>query len=542
MDTVPALDVDLCDKCHSSVSLHAYGSFYPHDGSRASTIPPTTSAQDFQPEVDDLAIVNTEIGRLDKALKALRSYQASLTSYIEERRTYFRPSPVRALPTELLNFIFSLACDSVQPEYYKTPLHISQTCFRWHEISLSLPHIWSNLYADPHGDRLYQLYLSRSGNAAISLRVHQHGPHELADPGTDHIVDIDKQGPFYIDSDEEEYSIHLEFISSIHIFATRWRHLELQMTYRYLELFITRFEREEEAHDRLYSLESLTLAIDYASNPGSGWEFPNTFFFAKNLRKVTLRDHDWGSLLRLRHCFAWENITHFSTTTADCANFFVLSSILGAKSDVTLVLDGATMISRRCTINVTTLVLCPYLWSKGLEDLFLKCSMPVLRSLEISETTSSLTFTATEWVDLLLHLPRFLIVSKCPLEHFKIEMHRSGHRGDLWDNLKGTLENAPSLKRLEVVEGDARLLTEELFDQILLDAAHLCKLQSMVLVWREAKRIPVDRLDRMLLLRFDQRAASSVVIGVRDGGTVGESILRSMLQHRNSGGGHIALW
>ncbi|KAJ7744641.1 hypothetical protein B0H16DRAFT_1857427 [Mycena metata] len=104
----------------------------------------------------ELARYTTEIQTLEETLAKLKSERALLESYAHECRSIF--SPARRLPTELLVEIFDLcspdfnSVNTVEQEenrLAKTYLfHISRVCYRWHDIIMNSPKLWSTITVD----------------------------------------------------------------------------------------------------------------------------------------------------------------------------------------------------------------------------------------------------------------------------------------------------------------------------------------------------------------------------------------------------------
>ncbi|KAF9032123.1 hypothetical protein BDZ89DRAFT_1131499 [Hymenopellis radicata] len=86
------------------------------------------------PSQDDVQIAQTTA-----KLNALKERHAHLLRHTTQSHAYVAPSPIRQLPTEILQLIFIEACTSYKRYEYKLPLNISWTCWKWRQIALATP-------------------------------------------------------------------------------------------------------------------------------------------------------------------------------------------------------------------------------------------------------------------------------------------------------------------------------------------------------------------------------------------------------------------
>ncbi|KAK7059124.1 hypothetical protein VNI00_001750 [Paramarasmius palmivorus] len=110
-------------------------------------------------------------------------------------------SPINYLPTEIISSIFELLCEEnpLDPYIRAPAMTISAVCYRWRQIALSMPALWSSLDIDfddlnpgegARMSRTVQMFMERSQFHPLKLRLHcsyYHKQQEIIDP-TLHIL------------------------------------------------------------------------------------------------------------------------------------------------------------------------------------------------------------------------------------------------------------------------------------------------------------------------------------------------------------------
>ncbi len=133
--------VELCPKCHSFMPLTSYSLPLAETASRGYINPSQNDVSIIESlltaPVVQIYQVAAEILRVEALLATLKRHHTHLEMHIQRTRVYVKPSPIRELPTEILDLIFSAACVSFEAADYKTPLNISLVCSKWRDITLS---------------------------------------------------------------------------------------------------------------------------------------------------------------------------------------------------------------------------------------------------------------------------------------------------------------------------------------------------------------------------------------------------------------------
>ncbi|KAF5371128.1 hypothetical protein D9758_004195 [Tetrapyrgos nigripes] len=184
----------LCPKCHASLVT--------------GKIPPSSSAKILlrsKHALSETEIVQTkclidnaqldlerfdeEIASLSGILEDLKKKRAILSEYKDEHSSLF--APVRKLPIEIFNEIFTIVClsegarslsittaDDNQSKVFPQSLFLAQTCSLWRSILLQNHRLWSHLRVDlscgesSHDYRpLLQSYIDRSKPASLTVEL-----------------------------------------------------------------------------------------------------------------------------------------------------------------------------------------------------------------------------------------------------------------------------------------------------------------------------------------------------------------------------------
>ena len=112
------------------------------------------SSADVSPLVDALNSLKVEISQMESVLAAMRSAAVVLTKRVDEHRSL--AAPIRRLPVEVLESIFSVVCAPVtnilqirsRSKYimqrsHRRPFHLAGVCTVWRAIMLASPPYWS---------------------------------------------------------------------------------------------------------------------------------------------------------------------------------------------------------------------------------------------------------------------------------------------------------------------------------------------------------------------------------------------------------------
>ncbi|KAF9032111.1 hypothetical protein BDZ89DRAFT_1111574 [Hymenopellis radicata] len=201
----------------------------------------------------ELVDLETEIAQTTAKLNALKKRRAHLLRHTTQGHAYIAPSPIRQLPTEILQLIFIEACTSYQRYEYDLPLDISWTCWKWRQVALATPAIWTNIYFGGHKwYHLFDVYARRSRGLPLSVKIkvpYQRRPSE-SDAGE-------------WDEYEETYDYHVEIMVEVFSTYRRWRDVELHLGMEDLQLLdVCAFDSDLEKEGPLEELESVTLGIE----------------------------------------------------------------------------------------------------------------------------------------------------------------------------------------------------------------------------------------------------------------------------------------
>ncbi|KAK7024981.1 F-box domain-containing protein [Favolaschia claudopus] len=141
----------------------------------------TAIVQDVLSKLDhDLAILDDELSTLQARIESSRARRTSLLDYRIRLRSI--TSPLRRMPTELLQDIFSWSLPSVDNrgvQLRQSPWLLTHVCSHWRAVSLSMPSLWSLVRLNytigdaqrPRSRLLIELQLQR----AQRLKIHFYG-------------------------------------------------------------------------------------------------------------------------------------------------------------------------------------------------------------------------------------------------------------------------------------------------------------------------------------------------------------------------------
>ncbi|KAK7054970.1 hypothetical protein VNI00_003433 [Paramarasmius palmivorus] len=124
------------------------------------------------------------------AENTIRYYEAEIAQLLAQRQRFVRRaercrsllSPVKNIPPEILSLIFEFYCQKniLLPDTLSPASTLCAVCYRWQQIALSIPRLWSSLDIDfsswgtRHGSRLartIQAFMERSKTNPLTLRL-----------------------------------------------------------------------------------------------------------------------------------------------------------------------------------------------------------------------------------------------------------------------------------------------------------------------------------------------------------------------------------
>ncbi len=542
MNTV--VDLELCPNCCTSIPITSYASPFDSVLSRAHYNPSGNDITTIERHLGDprteIALVALEIQRVDSILQTLKNHHVFLEKHISQNLHFLHPSPIRQMPTEVLNIIFSAACTSVERSEYKTPLSISLVCSKWRAIAISTPELWTRIYVGPdrYAPDLFQHFLGQCGSTlSFDIKIDK----------------AYKERPIARDSVvyEDSYEHHVAGLADVYRTYRRWRTVELHMHVNDLALMnvhITPFELE--GSDPLGCLESVTLKLEGCVD-SMDVDLSNVFSHAPNFHTVTLL-----GCTRLQR-LPWTQVRHVITdqhNLADVRNinegFPGKMTLCGSMPQLAMLAPGWATPS--CMLNITALAMDPRTWSSGVADFFRWISIPALKDLELvcpeqwtrtaEDPTSSWRVALEEmsWRNALQAVPELIRQSGCDLRSFRFRMsgeYTESHPSmqcepALGECLVEVLGCMPGLEVLQVVEAVAgpKLLTPKMFGKMK-EGGYLEKLKAVELVWAQDRQPEVDLVQAFM----GHKLLASVVVGMRNGASPPAHMLHDVQSLRRRG-------
>ncbi|KAF9027047.1 hypothetical protein BDZ89DRAFT_1067220 [Hymenopellis radicata] len=521
--------VEFCPQCHASMTLKSYALPFAtnvarayHNLSRNDAFALESGLPDLSAESAALAV---EIQRMEILLPTLKKHRAHLDYHIRQTRAYTTHSPIRQLPTEILTLVFAFACTSYEPEYHKTPLSISLVCFKWRDIAMAAPRLWTNIYiggSGPEARALFRYYLERCGELPILLKIDtqciQHcirkGLSDAADAGI--TLTPDECASVLA------YKYDVECMHEIYSTFRRWKAVEFHVGEEDLDLLDDHTTKEGLG---LPLLESLTLApIKPVRNFGPS---PSAF---QNVPRLTYLDlNEDGGWLWI-NCGLPTNISELHTNRDKLEWLAALNrSFADSKEGTsTLVVYPRTFL---LSTSITHIVFNTEFWTMDFKRFLELASIPGLKALTIVAPDPADTDGREKeqsWANVLEAVPKLLETSKCTLESFNLTMHgryRAQHvclAAPMAQTLVQALQAMPKLQSLTVIEAISGppLLTELIPGMT--DHCH-----------------PHDSLMAMLSSRVGDGGGtlglSSVVLGRRNGCEFMPAVLDHLRELRKSG-------
>ncbi|KAK0188765.1 hypothetical protein F5146DRAFT_1140308 [Armillaria mellea] len=208
-----------------------------------------------------------ELMRLAQIMSKLDAERSAMETFIQQKESFL--SPVRSMPTEILELIFERAVDldvACAMSTFREALsvhRISLVCSRWREIATSMPGLWSFISVSLGRHTQYDLIVSEA-----LIRRH----FELAG---------NKLLTIRISSESYVPHAHYPFIVQLAHHAHRWKDVRVRLSTAGVAKFYEILNRPG------VSLPNLEfLAIDYPANSYSREFRCNTFMGASKLREL----------------------------------------------------------------------------------------------------------------------------------------------------------------------------------------------------------------------------------------------------------------
>ncbi|KAK7043973.1 hypothetical protein VNI00_008141 [Paramarasmius palmivorus] len=191
---------ELCTRCHFTVPSNQGSDFIQFRAGWTNNNVPSEEeakqiAQSLPQAVDKLAVYDAELERIRSLLGSLETERSELARSITTCREVMKTS-IHHLPPETLMDIFTWCQDSsdrtvsITRSDGQTPVRLSHVSSKWRAAAVSLPSLWSyipiivsrsdNIHVNHlHIQRLTQLYLQRSKNAPLTIRLVYDEDHPL---------------------------------------------------------------------------------------------------------------------------------------------------------------------------------------------------------------------------------------------------------------------------------------------------------------------------------------------------------------------------
>ncbi|KAF9033437.1 hypothetical protein BDZ89DRAFT_1130956 [Hymenopellis radicata] len=530
--------VPLCPKCHyASPRLNFLIPDEQTSRDRAYTPPSAMQIDHVASTVstigDHISFLDKEITRFQTTLAAMKLLRRRLKRDAAQWGVYLSPSGIRRLPVEVLEIIFELACDSYEPAAFKTPLSISWTCFKWRQIALFRPKLWTHIYASPSVKRsLVDLYIRRSGTAPLSVKIENVS-----------------SSPYYRQREIVAHPDHPQ-ISALYEVSDRWLEADIMMddeAWEILQMIC------DEGKLLLPTLRMLSFGVDGNINPDVIGAPFDIFITATDVLEH-LRLGDGGANDDVDP-FEWGKIVNVTTnfTTPGMVMLDMSSDSLIAVDDV---LGEGEAEFRHVTVNgqvsgiadgmlVTSLKIAPRMsgWSRTLLEDVARLRLPKLQSLSLVFYQAPLVPSPSHEGQLASPLQTFIMASHCTLTHLYILVMRIDVAYTISSpEMLALLALTPQLIHLSIVEHAPTLLTDELLN-VLSSRKYCPKMEALELVW--AFENPAFT-ESWLLQMIEHRLAPYgslrlLVLGTRNGGNVSKGI-RDFMKRIRSGPVRAHLW
>ncbi|KAF9024621.1 hypothetical protein BDZ89DRAFT_1114542 [Hymenopellis radicata] len=483
MATVP-----LCPKCHyASPRLNFLIPDEQTSRDRAYTPPSAVQMDHVASTVctigDHISFLDKEIARFQTTLASMKLLRRRLKRDAAQWDVYLSPSGIRRLPVEVLEIIFELACDSYEPAAFKTPLSISWTCFKWRQIALFRPKLWTHIYASPSVKRsLVDLYIRRSGTAPLSVKIENVS-----------------SSPYYRQREIVAHPDHPQ-ISALYEVSDRWLEADIMMDDEAWEIL-------QMICDEGAPFDIFITAIDVLEHLRLGDGGAND----------DVDPFEWGKIVNVT--------TNF--TTPGC--LIAVDDVLGeGEAEFRHVTVNGQVSGIADGMLVTSLKIAPRMsgWSRTLLEDVARLRLPKLQSLSLVFNQAPLVPSPSQEGQLASPLQTFIMASHCTLTHLYILVMRIDVAYTISSpEMLALLALTPQLTHLSIVEHAPTLLTDELLN--VLSSRNYCpKMEALELVW--AFENPAFT-ESWLLQMIEHRLApfgslGLLVLGTRNGGNVSKGI------------------
>ncbi|KAF9014594.1 hypothetical protein BDZ89DRAFT_1076458 [Hymenopellis radicata] len=463
----PSRSLELCPSCHTSILLTSYPSFFDEKSVQRRSV---AQIQNQLPAAfAEIDTVEAEIRRFEALLKLISTH----------------PSPIRRLPTELLDIIFSYACVDFSTENHRTALRLSVVCSYWRTIVTSTPALWTNIFYGPDGrysSTIAEHYLDRC---------------EITNP-LPPIAALTQKNKG-VDSKDIDVKVLFRLLWAIR----QWKIVILRLTDHDSHTILLYLPPDVPEIMKALIVET-TGIIDHANYYIS---VPSSFLSAPAFSSVTF------SGCRLSHNTPWERICNLTFDEDDLEHLeHVPERFLANAMDKTLRIrskNSARTFPRRSE------TFAPLLFST-LDKLLGAVIMP-----DLQDVTLIYLMKDDSPNDVVNALGSMIVRSKCRLQTLTVAFSGAP--------LAVPIDDAFYLKKLRITEAAAHgplLLVEELFTACIGLDAILEELQSLELVWPEVL---------ISMLQSKSRRLSSVVLGIRSGGEFRHEVLDCLKELREQG-------
>ncbi|KAF5381412.1 hypothetical protein D9757_009071 [Collybiopsis confluens] len=352
-------DITLCGHCGHKILLEGLPVSNFHRFHTPSSYVPTqveaSTIFSLAREVKrDISAYEEEIRKTRRVLLQLEEARDSLVAYRNEKLSLL--SPVRKLPTELLEQIFSSACG------YGLKLHrsriqtmtidLSQVCSYWRAIVQSSPRLWSGLWIDlsiysghEAMTKMILLYLERSWDAPLQilLTASSRPIYHCSCPPTGDVVDRESLDRDYLAVDLT--SAQWQLLRNMFKSCLRWENVHLFLRWDIFSDMPLYVDLDDKVFPLLEELE-LFWEKDYSEDESDDEEYDELiglFEAAPKLRRLTLP----SSLNPLEFKLPWSQLTSFgrieewrlgdiASVLVDCPNVHNFEVVLRDDCDDTV--------------------------------------------------------------------------------------------------------------------------------------------------------------------------------------------------------------
>ncbi|KAF9014606.1 hypothetical protein BDZ89DRAFT_1076472 [Hymenopellis radicata] len=538
----PSRSLELCPSCHTSILLTSYPSFFDEKSvPKAFCVPPETQVAQIQNQLPaafaEIDTVEAEIRRFEALLKYLKKHRRLISTHVSRAHPFIQPSPIRRLPTELLDIIFSYACVDFSTENHRTALRLSVVCSYWRTIVTSTPALWTNIFYGPDGrysSTIAEHYLDRCGQLPLLLEITNPLPPIAA-------LTQKNKG---VDSKDIDVKVLFRLLWAIR----QWKIVILRLTDHDSHTILLYLPPDVPEIMKALIVET-TGIIDHANYYIS---VPSSFLSAPAFSSVTF------SGCRLSHNTPWERICNLTFDEDDLEHLeHVPERFLANAMDKTLRIrskNSARTFPRRSETfapllvrQLTTLLLELGSLFSTLDKLLGAVIMPDLQDVTLiylMKDDSPVTGHIIRTIgpnDVVNALGSMIARSKCRLQTLTVAFSGAPLAVPIDDAFVSAhialLQQCPDLKKLRITEAAAHgplLLVEELFTVCAGPDAIVEELQSLELVWPEGHE-PPSSLISMLQSRSRRLSLSSVVLGIRSGGEFRHEVLDCLNELREQG-------